>query len=242
MLWTNQILRDFSLKCVSDGYPMLHSPLDPVSIFDKTSYRKISQSLKAARFVFRIMWSLWNLTGTSAALLPMCQSNFIAMRWSNYQSRGFETSRDLTVRRLIGYWNGALVYPVCCVIVRNCSCKPRLTDCLPFVAVTSFLYMCYSWIMLAYGSKYDIKPSDIRIIPHRLAWDILIKPPLVTHTVHPQNHSHCACFVGLCERVYQKNSPYNGHQGDMSRVCHTSTRQPVLGNPITFIRSKSPQY
>ena len=26
----------------------------------------------------------------------------------NYQSRGFETSRDLTVRRLIGYWNGAL--------------------------------------------------------------------------------------------------------------------------------------
>ena len=28
---------------------------------------------------------------------------------SNYQSRGFETSRDLTIRRLIGYWNGALI-------------------------------------------------------------------------------------------------------------------------------------
>ena len=27
----------------------------------------------------------------------------------NYQSRGFETSRDLTIRCLIGYWNGALV-------------------------------------------------------------------------------------------------------------------------------------
>ena len=26
----------------------------------------------------------------------------------NYQSRGFETSRDLTIRRLIRYWNGAL--------------------------------------------------------------------------------------------------------------------------------------
>ena len=25
----------------------------------------------------------------------------------NYQSRSFETSRDLTIRRLIGYWNGA---------------------------------------------------------------------------------------------------------------------------------------
>ena len=55
---------------------------DPVSIFDKTSYRKISQSLEAARFLFRIVRSLWNLTGTSAALLPMCLSNFIAMRWS----------------------------------------------------------------------------------------------------------------------------------------------------------------
>ena len=28
----------------------------------------------------------------------------------NYQSRGFETSRDLTIRRLIGYWNGALIF------------------------------------------------------------------------------------------------------------------------------------
>ena len=27
----------------------------------------------------------------------------------NYQSRGFETSRDLTIRRLIRYWNGAQV-------------------------------------------------------------------------------------------------------------------------------------
>ena len=26
----------------------------------------------------------------------------------NYQSRGFETSRDLTIRCLIGYWNGTL--------------------------------------------------------------------------------------------------------------------------------------
>ena len=27
----------------------------------------------------------------------------------NYQSHGFESSRDLTIRHLIGYWNGALV-------------------------------------------------------------------------------------------------------------------------------------
>ena len=33
----------------------------------------------ATRFVFRIAWSPWNLTGTSAAMLLMCLSNFKAM-------------------------------------------------------------------------------------------------------------------------------------------------------------------
>ena len=45
-----------------------------------TSYRKILWSLKASRFMFRPFQSLWNLTGTSAALLPRCLSNFRAIR------------------------------------------------------------------------------------------------------------------------------------------------------------------
>ena len=77
----------------------------------KTSFRKISWSLEAARFVFRILRSLWNLTGTSAGLLPMCLT--ISKRHDNlrYLSRGFETSRDLAKRRIriFGYWDGALV-------------------------------------------------------------------------------------------------------------------------------------
>ena len=36
---------------------------------------------KATRFVFRIVRSLWNLTGISAALLPRRLSNFKAIRW-----------------------------------------------------------------------------------------------------------------------------------------------------------------
>ena len=32
------------------------------------------------RFVWRIVWSLWNLTATSAALLPICLSNYKVMR------------------------------------------------------------------------------------------------------------------------------------------------------------------
>ena len=57
-----------------------HGAQGPVSVSEKTSYRKISWSLEAARFVFIIVRSLWNLTGTPAALLPMCLSNFKAIR------------------------------------------------------------------------------------------------------------------------------------------------------------------
>ena len=50
------------------------------SLSGKTSYRKISWSLEAARFVFRLFQSLWNLTTISAAMLPRCLSNFRTIR------------------------------------------------------------------------------------------------------------------------------------------------------------------
>ena len=50
------------------------------SLSGKMSYRKISWSLEAARFGFKLFQSLWNLAGTSAALLPRCLSNFRAIR------------------------------------------------------------------------------------------------------------------------------------------------------------------
>ena len=70
------------------------------SLSGLTSYHKISRSLEAARFGFKLVLSLWNLAGTSAApLRDACQ---ISERYDHYntQSRGFETSRDLAVRRL----------------------------------------------------------------------------------------------------------------------------------------------
>ena len=50
------------------------------SLNGKTSYRKISWSLEGARFGFKLFQSLWNLAGTSAALLPRCLSHFRAIR------------------------------------------------------------------------------------------------------------------------------------------------------------------
>ena len=63
----------------------------PVSISETTSFHKISSSLEAARLVSRIVRSLWNLTDTSAALLPMCLSNFKAIR--RFKSTIFVASR-----------------------------------------------------------------------------------------------------------------------------------------------------
>ena len=71
-LWIYQQLSD---KTSEDGYS-----LGLYSLSGKTSYRKISWSLEAARFRFRLFQSLWNLTGTSAAALPRCLSNFRALR------------------------------------------------------------------------------------------------------------------------------------------------------------------
>ena len=80
--------------------------LGPVSISEKTSFRKISWSLESARFVFRIVRSLWNLTGTSAAVLPMCLSNFKAIRqfkvpisWLRDFTRSYEKTSFRILRR-----------------------------------------------------------------------------------------------------------------------------------------------
>ena len=91
---SQQVLTEF--PCVLVLFPEEHVR-GPVSISDKTSYHKISWNLEAARFVLRIVRSLWNLTGTSAAVLPRRLSNCKAIRCSIYQSRGFETSRDLRI-------------------------------------------------------------------------------------------------------------------------------------------------
>ena len=86
-------------RLVAAGYRFRHSGgsyLGLYSLSRKTSYRKISWSLEVARFGFRLFQLLWNLTDA-------CQ---ISVRNDHYntQSRGFETSRDLAVRRLTAMW------------------------------------------------------------------------------------------------------------------------------------------
>ena len=74
---------NFKLSCWDLDLPMTcaMSPVQQLySLSGKTSYGKISWSLEAARFGFRLFQSLWNFTGTSAAALRRCLSNFRALR------------------------------------------------------------------------------------------------------------------------------------------------------------------
>ena len=91
---------------ISTGTESQQNHQGPVSISEKTSFGKISSSLEAARFVFRIFRSLWNLTGTSAAVLPVCLSNFKAIQqfkvpisWLRDFTRSYEKTSFRILRR-----------------------------------------------------------------------------------------------------------------------------------------------
>ena len=67
-----------------------------------TTYRQISWSLKAARLDVATIVSLWNLTGITAALLPMCllKCNRKSIN-PNLAASGFTKSYGKTSYRLV---------------------------------------------------------------------------------------------------------------------------------------------
>ena len=105
LIWVHQVPYMFLASSFSCLCSVLWSQ-GPVSISEKTSFRKISKSLEATRFVFRIVRSLWNFIGTSAAVLPMCLSNFKAIRqfkvpisWLRDFTRSYEKTSFRILRR-----------------------------------------------------------------------------------------------------------------------------------------------
>ena len=67
----------FHIYILQDGFPNHLQCL--CSLNGKTSYRHILWNLEATRMDVIMIVSLWHLTGTSAALLPRCLSNFRAI-------------------------------------------------------------------------------------------------------------------------------------------------------------------
>ena len=82
--------------------------LSPISISNKTSYRKISWSPEVMKLVslnYCITFKFDRHVGSTDAKVPVkFRRNRVILN-----SRVFEILRDLTIRRLIGNWNGAQV-------------------------------------------------------------------------------------------------------------------------------------
>ena len=112
------------------------------------SYRKISWSLEVARFVFRIVRSLWNLTGTSAALLPMCLSNFEAIRqfkvpisWLGDFTRSHDKTSFRILRRGTS-WPFIVPPQQCCrASIQWLSCKSSFKVCWPALQKASHVHV-----------------------------------------------------------------------------------------------------
>ena len=115
-----------SIRCLLE----VHT-LGLYSLSGKTSYCKISWSLEAARFGFKLFQSLWNLAGTSAALLPRCLSNFRAIRPLQHpisRLRDFTRFGGKTSYRLVN--RGPDIYVCfwhCSAASISCYTKPRYT-------------------------------------------------------------------------------------------------------------------
>ena len=123
----------------------------PVSKSDKTFYCKISQSFGAARFVFRIVRSLWNLTGTSAAPLPTSLSNK-AMRWIKLpisRLRDLTRSYDKTSYRILKRAPGRHDYFTSIFIVEKQKTTRAVRDCLirPYARISECFvsYLCLDY-------------------------------------------------------------------------------------------------
>ena len=119
------------------------------SLSGRTSYGKISRSLEAARFGFKLLPSLWNSTGTSAAPLPRCLLNFRAIRslWHPISRlRDFARFGSKTSYRLVNRGPG-----------HNGCCKKGSLS--PYI-----LYLCVPQSRYRSPSKYMIRWRSVDVI------------------------------------------------------------------------------
>ena len=100
-----------SVKISRMGLQLVPSPQGPVSISDKTSYHKISWSLEAAKLGslnYRIALKFDRHVRSTVAKVPVkFQSDRTILNTNLAASRLW----DLTIRRLVGYWNRASWLP-----------------------------------------------------------------------------------------------------------------------------------
>ena len=169
--------------------------LGPVSISNKTSFCKISQSFEAARFVFWIARSLWNLISTSAAL-SVCLSNFKAMQWFKLPIswlQDFTRSYDKTSYRILKRGPG------CQLWIEG----PRISET---TFATHCCGQCANYSAMTHASKNGLAPAEwyytqatttsrfrARIIPH---WAAYTRHKRLNVILIWRGHNNISAFTG----------------------------------------------
>ena len=128
----------------------------------KISYDKILQSLKAKRFIFKIIWSLWILTGVLAAVMPRHLSNFKAICWFNLlmsQLRDLTRSLDKThcwILQLLYVFPNEAMDMIWFSYKNSWSCNfdvcwvrfPNFLFCALSAVFSATLFSCRKWLII----------------------------------------------------------------------------------------------
>ena len=144
-------------------FPILTAnALGPISISDKTSYHKISWSLKSRRYRITLKFL--------QAFRELCYRGAYQISersyHSKYKSRGIDTSRDLTIRHLPVYWNGALMskHAITQNVLFKCSNPKRWNVSVQFycswVPRTSIKNLNNRKFSRVYASLFDLSTGD----------------------------------------------------------------------------------
>ena len=186
-IWTERYTTNdirCSNKCVS---------ISPDIVCGIIRKSEISQSLEAARFAFRIVRSPWNLTGTPAAQLPKCLSNFKAIRIFQQpilNLRHFARCHDKTSYRILKRCLGTVISIMIFVQTllytsNNCIWKRRI-GLIQFISfscglvtpyggrnIVAWRYQAITWTNVDLSS---LRSSDV----HLRAISLEISHPSVT--------------------------------------------------------------
>ena len=146
------------------------------------SLNGISERFDAARFVFRIVESLWKLIGVSAALLPRRPSNFAAIQlYKLYQSHCFETWRDLSCEEMTwfhikaGLWYLREQYARCTRSTEIQTIGRCTTECARITHWGRVTHICLCKLTII-GSDNCLSPSRRQAIFWTSAGILLIWP------------------------------------------------------------------
>ena len=198
------------------------------------------------RFVFRIVRSLWNLAGTSAALLPKCLSNFKAIRqfkvpisWLRDFTRSYEKTSFRILRWGPGCHFKTAMFNLVLLIGIFTSSNDNALRWMPWdlAGDTSTLVQVMAWCRQA-TSHYPSQCWPSSMSPYGVTRPQRVKPFIFSYPKYLLIETHPKCiplisYLNLsCNSTTSCiNDPMLYHTQKWSQLCHQRT---VFNTVYTF--------